>query len=455
MRDLKSRFFLAFAAIALLAGFGVGAVIYATLGERAAAVVINHAGAQRMLSQKMTKEALLLRQNSGDPRLLQDAIQRFDRVLGALTNGDAGLGIPPNRNRAILAQAAQVSQLWHPFRAALDRLLQSQATAADWTTITTGNTPLLNRMNTMVQLLEQQSTARFNRMLYLQAAVLAVLVGLIGLCWFFLVAPLLRSLAFTTNQLQQGARYVAGAAEQVSRSSQALAADTTRQAAAIQQTSHTTAHLDAIEQKNADDTRAAVAVLQRSNEQFQAALTLLDEMIQAMNGIAAANGRISKVIKVIDEIAFQTNLLALNASVEAARAGDSGLGFAVVAEEVRSLAQRCAQAAAETTALIEETIQRSKEGRGKVDQVAASVRSIASESQSLNALLDNVDAASRQQTQGLHQILAAVRMVEQVTNANAGTAQESAAAAVELHAQSESLRHVATDLSAVVTGNGG
>src|SRR6202007_438894 len=113
-----------------------------------------------------------------------------------------------------------------------------------------------------------------------------------------------------------------------------------------------------------------------SQQKFSEMNRRMEELVVAMGEINASSGKISKIIKVIDEIAFQTNLLALNAAVEAARAGEAGMGFAVVAAEVRNLSQRCAQAAKDTAALIEESISRSDEGKSKLGLVAVAVQSI-------------------------------------------------------------------------------
>jgi methyl-accepting chemotaxis protein/methyl-accepting chemotaxis protein-1 (serine sensor receptor) len=171
-----------------------------------------------------------------------------------------------------------------------------------------------------------------------------------------------------------------------------------------------------------------------------------------MSEIHTQSGKISKIIKVIDEIAFQTNILALNAAVEAARAGEAGMGFAVVADEVRNLAQRSAQAAKDTAALIEESIAKSNDGKVKVDQMAAAIHTITEEFDRVKVLVDEVNQGSQEQTRGIEQVARAVVQMQQVTQTTAAGAEESAAAAQELNAQSEALKAVVARLSAMVGG---
>jgi methyl-accepting chemotaxis protein/methyl-accepting chemotaxis protein-1 (serine sensor receptor) len=181
----------------------------------------------------------------------------------------------------------------------------------------------------------------------------------------------------------------------------------------------------------------------------------LSDMTASMQEIGSSSGKISKIIKVIDEIAFQTNILALNAAVEAARAGEAGAGFAVVADEVRNLAQRSAQAAKDTASLIEESILKSTEGSKKLGQVAASIQGITEGVGRVKTLIDEVEASSKEQAQGIDQISKAVAQMEEVTQRSAASAEQTASASEELNAQSQALMAVVGNLQAMAgTGSG-
>jgi methyl-accepting chemotaxis protein/methyl-accepting chemotaxis protein-1 (serine sensor receptor) len=185
-------------------------------------------------------------------------------------------------------------------------------------------------------------------------------------------------------------------------------------------------------------------------EKFGDARSSVERMVVSMGEINSQSDKISKIIKVIDEIAFQTNILALNAAVEAARAGVAGMGFAVVADEVRNLAQRSAQAAKDTALLIEESIEKSKDGKGKVDQLTAVIRTIIDESTKVSTLVDEVNLGSQEQARGIDQIARAITEMEQVTQKSAAGAEESAAAAEELNAQSHTMQDIASRLAKIV-----
>jgi methyl-accepting chemotaxis protein len=147
-------------------------------------------------------------------------------------------------------------------------------------------------------------------------------------------------------------------------------------------------------------------------------------------------------------------ILALNASVEAARAGEAGMGFAVVADEVRSLARRCAQAAQDTTSLIEDSIGRTRDGAAKLDQVTQSINEITGSAGALQKLVDDVHLNSRQQAEGIDQIARALAHMGSITQTTASNAEESAAAGEELSAQAESMRASVRQLDSLVAGQG-
>jgi len=284
---------------------------------------------------------------------------------------------------------------------------------------------------------------------------LTILMGLIsvglaiGISWF-MVTALNRELNKVVNELSEGAEQIASAASQVSSSSQSLAQGSSEQAATLEETAASAAEINSMAGKNAENSRATAELLSESQKKVIMANDHLAEMVISMNEITASSGKISKIIKVIDEIAFQTNILALNAAVEAARAGEAGMGFAVVADEVRSLAQRSAQAAKDTATLIEDSIAKSSEGQSKVDQVATAIRAVTEDTARVKTMVDEVSLGSDEQSRGIDQISKAIVQMEQVTQTNAANAEESAAASEQLNAQSETMKDVVGHIRSLV-----
>lgn len=205
--------------------------------------------------------------------------------------------------------------------------------------------------------------------------------------------------------------------------------------------------------KNAENSAATASLMADVDVQVHQSNTAIAEMTESMRLIAESSGKVSRIIKTIDEIAFQTNLLALNAAVEAARAGDSGLGFAVVAEEVRHLAQRSARAAKDTESLIEESLQNARSGAGKVQHVRGAIDNITGSVAKVKGLVDEVSVASAQQAQGIDQVAQAVARMEKVTQSTAATAEESAAASEELTAQARTTMQSVDVLRTIVHGH--
>ncbi len=277
-----------------------------------------------------------------------------------------------------------------------------------------------------------------------------VLAMLIGVALFWLVRRISRALQQTAAELSDTAQQTGSAASQVSSSSQSLAQGSSEQAASLQETSASAEEIHSVARKNTDNSRAAAEVVSKSQQGFVEATKALEEMVTAMSEINASSEKISKIIKLIDEIAFQTNILALNAAVEAARAGDAGMGFAVVADEVRNLAQRCAQAASDTAGLIEESVNKSNDGKRKVDRVTGMIQTIAEELGRVKTLVDDVDAGSQEQARGIEQMTRAITDIGSVTQTTAASAEEGAAAAEELNGQSETLKGVVQRLTVMV-----
>jgi methyl-accepting chemotaxis protein len=178
----------------------------------------------------------------------------------------------------------------------------------------------------------------------------------------------------------------------------------------------------------------------------------MEAMNNAMLALKSSGDDIAKIIKTIDEIAFQTNILALNAAVEAARAGEAGLGFAVVAEEVRSLAHRSAQAAKETAEKIENSITSANRGAELSSKVAAGLHGIVEQIRRVDDLAGRVASSCKEQSQGINQITSAVNQMDKVTQSNAASAEESAAASEALNGQAEAMREAVETLMVSIRG---
>lgn len=255
------------------------------------------------------------------------------------------------------------------------------------------------------------------------------------------------------EELSNGATQVAAASGQISSSSQSLAEGATEQAASLEETSASLEEMSSTVQQNADNAGQAQQLSTVARETAVKGAGSVNRMIEAVNEINTSSEEVSKIIKVIDEIAFQTNLLALNAAVEAARAGEHGKGFAVVAEEVRNLAGRSAEAAKTTSGLIEDSTARARLGSELASESGAVLNEIVTNATRASDLISEIAAASREQAEGINQVTKAVTQMDQVTQQNSAYSEETASSSQELSAQAENLKDIVETLVGIVGGS--
>ena len=267
---------------------------------------------------------------------------------------------------------------------------------------------------------------------------------------FFVSAGLARSLAEISTDINDGTIQVNTASHQLAATSQAVADSSSRQAAAIEETSASVEEMSVMISRDADNTLQADALMREANQVLTHADESMKKLVVSMDEISVASEETQKIVKTIDEIAFQTNLLALNAAVEAARAGEAGAGFAVVADEVRNLAMRAADAARNTSTLIEGTVQKVQTGSSLVSETGGSFSSARTAVEKIAILLAEIATASREEADGISQINDAIGHIDQATQDNAASAEETAAAAEELSGQAESIQHRVVELLALV-----
>jgi methyl-accepting chemotaxis protein/methyl-accepting chemotaxis protein-1 (serine sensor receptor) len=302
-----------------------------------------------------------------------------------------------------------------------------------------------DRMNT--DTLEVQADASSTRSLAFVFVCMTILSsGLISL----VVRQMNRALGGMGSQVSEGAQQVARAAAQMGAISQSLAQGASEQAVSLEQTSASSEQVNQMVQRNAKSSREAAEHTNDANRLLTSANQKLGQMLDSMRDISSSSERISKIIRVIDEIAFQTNILSLNAAVEAARAGEAGMGFAVVADEVRNLAQRCSQAAKDTSGLIEESIQHSKIGKVRLDEVAASMRQVTESAVQVQRLSNEVNAGSEEQARAIEQISRAILQIQQVTQQTAASAEEGASAGAQMGAEAQHLQSAVNRMRAML-----
>ncbi len=252
------------------------------------------------------------------------------------------------------------------------------------------------------------------------------------------------------DNLNEGAQQLSSASAEISSASQMLSEGASEQAASIQESSSSMLEISSRTKKNADNAAQADKLMKESNEVVLKANRSMGELSSAMEEISKTGEETAKIIKTIDEIAFQTNLLALNAAVEAARAGEVGAGFAVVAGEVRNLAMRAAEAARNTSNLIDGTVKRIKQGSDLVTKTGEAFSEVAKGTHKVGELVSEIAISSREQAQGIQQVNKAVEGMDKIAQRNAANAEESASTSEELSAQAVQMKDIVSALVKLV-----
>ena len=313
------------------------------------------------------------------------------------------------------------------------------------------NVPLTGWSIGMIQDYSEFMAPAYSLMLFIVMIGL-IFMGVTAAGVYFLAQGIALPIGQIANDLNDASGQVAAASSQVASASQSLAEGASEQASALEETSSSLEEMSSMTKQNADNAAQAKALTMEAKQIVDKVGDQMNRMVTAIQDVTKSSEETGKIIKTIDEIAFQTNLLALNAAVEAARAGEAGAGFAVVADEVRNLAMRSAEAAKNTSSLIENTIVTVKNSRDLTEQTQEGFKENVAISGKIGQLIDEIAAASNEQAQGIGQIGKAVAEMDKVVQQNAANAEESASASEEMNAQAMQMKGYVGKLGLIIEG---
>ena len=364
---------------------------------------------------------------------IEEMISRLKAISGQRETVYKGMSGDAATRSAIRPQAEKLTESTESLRRSL-----SQVTAVAEKTLA-------------ARLSATMAATRQQRITNLWMAAIIVVLGSVVM-YFIVRRSIVGPISRVVSGLRDSSEQVAGASQSIRGSGQQIADSSSAQAASLEETSATLEEISSGARSNAEHSANVKNKVSQARAVAEKSTLDVNAMRAAMSEIQTASNNIAKIVKTIDEIAFQTNILALNAAVEAARAGEAGAGFAVVAEEVRSLAQRCAEAARETASMIDDTIAKSERGVQMSSTVATGLEGISQQIQEIDGLVAEIAQASHEQSTGVNEVNKAVVSLNGTTQANAATAEEAAATVEELAVQVEALHRFTRELNQTIYG---
>ncbi|MDH4226784.1 MAG: methyl-accepting chemotaxis protein [Deltaproteobacteria bacterium] len=410
---------------------------------------------------------LFARTGGNDAASFNRTAEVFEATLKALIEGgkaptDLSMtkfdAMPPSDVPEFTAQLKKVESMWNGYKDLLSEIVTKKVNSQEYLTmykkILEQSQAITNEMNKAVVIYETQSAAHMNIFFYITIASLLAVVAVIVLGWVFFVNPVIKLLVTMVGELGSGASSVSDVATHLTSASQELSNGASEQASSLEETSASVEEISSMVRQNAGNAEEASKLATAAFDTARKGEESVSHMMNAMEVINQSSFEVSNIIKVINEIAFQTNLLALNAAVEAARAGEHGKGFAVVAEEVRNLARRSGEAAKETGVLIENSVNKAKDGARLAQGAGDVLRLIVESNRKVQALVSEISTASKEQSEGLGQVTKAIGELDKITQAISANSEETASSSEELASQANALKDMVEKL-VVMVGSAG